>query len=298
MVLVAFLACSFASISGQVRLPKQQADELLLKSADPVYPAIAKIMKLQGIVTLDITVSEGGVVTAAELISGDLAFKVSAIDAAKKRRYKPYVVDGRPTPFITTVDFHFSQGIPDDKYEKDKKISQEFFPKEERCRDLIRQKQWSNAEADCREALDLANQFPYQRELEKSGSYQSLGMVLVGEKRYADAISLYRQSLNILRSRLTEHDAELGEVYAHIAIAYHLLGDFNNAFDAYRRAEKIYQAAYNNFGEEDPDEETQRTRQNYLKTWKNILNLHLKAAEDAGNATELDEVRKAIHNLP
>ena len=292
------LICGAGSVCAQVRLGTEDADRLLIEKVDPTYPAMAKIMKLQGAAKVELTVSETGNVTAAKLVSGDVVFKMAALEAAKKRKYRPYTSHGKPVSFVTTIEFQFSLGIPIDKYKLDHKISEQFFKEEHQCRDLIRTQRWKEAETSCRAAIALANQFPYERELEKSGAYELFGMTMVGQKRFREAIESYNHALDVIRTRLTEKDAEVGQLYGHIAIAYHLLGDLNKARESYRKAENIYQVADANIGQGNSDEEIERTKQGYMRTLKNLLKLHLTAAEDAGATAEVDELKALMKRLP
>src|ERR1700693_3379904 len=90
VILLIILGCGLESAYAQVRLAPEDADRLLLEKAEPIYPAMAKIMKLQDTVNVEITVSDTGSVTGAKLLRGDVVFKISALEAAKKRKYKPY----------------------------------------------------------------------------------------------------------------------------------------------------------------------------------------------------------------
>jgi TonB family protein len=285
------------SVCAQVSLAPEDAERLLAEKVDPTYPTIARMMKLQGSVKLEITVSAAGEVTAARMLTGDAALKTAALDAAKKRRYKPYVLGGAAVPFTTNIEIRFSLGIPQEQYELDRRIGEQFFKEESLCRELVRKKQWSEAEVSCRRTISLARQFPYERELEKFGAYELFGMALVGLKRYRDAIESYNHALDAVRTKLTEQDAELGRLYGDIAIAYHFLNDLDRAREFYRLAEKTYRLAHANIGKGDVDEEIERMKQGYLKSLKNLLKLHLQAAEEAGDSAEAEKIRASIQEL-
>lgn len=289
--LVVFLALSFGTVQAQVRLSPAEANKLLLEKVEPDYPAIAKLLNLQETVQVEITVSATGAVTATKWLKGNNAFKVTALDAAKKRKYKPYVVGGKPTPFITTIAFPFSLGIPADEYERDKRIGAQFFPQDAKCRSLVKAQNWQEAEPACKATVALAEQFPRERELEKMGAYQMYGHVLMGQKRFQDALTYYGRAYDAVQSKLTEKDAELAHLYGDMAIAYHALRDLDKAIALYRQAEKVYQAAYANIGDD-------QMRLSYVRALKKLLELHLTAAEDAGATAEAEEVKKLAKSLP
>jgi tetratricopeptide (TPR) repeat protein len=79
--------------------------------------------------------------------------------------------------------------------------------------------------------------------MEKIGANESLGHVLVRQKRYSEAIEQYKRALNAAGSTLTEKDAELGRLYGDLAIAHHLMRDLDKARELYKKAEKILQLA-------------------------------------------------------
>ncbi len=83
-----------------------------------------------------------------------------------------------------------------------------------------------------------------------------------------------------------------------IAITHHLMRDLGKARELYRRAERIYQIAHAEMGGGDPDEESEKLRQNYMKSLKRLLEYHLIAAQDAGATSEVEEIRKLIKSLP
>lgn len=280
----------------QVRLKPEEAEKLIIEKTEPTYPEFAKMLKLQERVKVEIMVSKTGQVTSSKLLSSNTIFKEAALDAAKKRKYIPHTVAGKAVPFVTTVEFFFSLGIPEDEYERDKKISQEFFKEEDKCRDLLRGQSWKEAETTCKAAVRLADQFTNGRELEKSSAYQHLGHALMGQKRYQEALDHYFQALDFVRTTRTEKDADLGRLHGDIAIAYHLLGNLDKARESYSRAEKILQLAYQSM--DDVADEMKTVKQGYMKSLKALLEYHLIAAEQAGAMTEMDDIKKLMKSLP
>lgn len=296
--LILFLAFGIEQAYSQIRLSTEDSEKLVIERPEAIYPAFAKVLKLEQVVTVEITVSETGTVTSSKLINGNPVFRQAALEAAKKRKYKPYLVTGKPTPFITTVELFFSLGSTKDEYEYDLKISQPFFEEYEKCRQLIRSRKWKEAESACKRTVQLADQFKRGRELERSGAYEYVGLVMLGQKRHQEAIEYFNRAIDIVTPKLDETDAELGQLFGELAIAYHGLGDLNKARELYRKAEKIYQAAYAKFAGDDLDEEVVKMRQGYIKALKTLFEFHLSAAEDAGAASEVEEIKKQMNSLP
>jgi TonB family protein len=298
LLFVAFVIFGSGQANSQIRLSPQNAEKLIIEKPEPIYPAFAKVLKLEQVVTVEITVSETGIVTSSKLFNGNPLFRQAALEAAKKRKYKPYLVAGKPTPFITTVELFFTLGSTKDEYEYDLKISQPFFEEYEKCSRLIRSQKWIEAENICKRTVQLADQFKRGRELERSGAYEYVGLVMLGQKRHQEAIEYFNRAIEIVTPKLDETDAELGQLFGELAIAYYGLGDLNKARELYRRAEKIYQAAYDKFAGDDVDEEVVKMRQGYIKALKKLYEFHLIAAEDAGATSEVEEIKKQMNSLP
>jgi TonB family protein len=66
----------------------------LVRRIPPVYPAQARLLRLEGAVILTATVMEDGTVRDVNIVEGAPMFAQSAVDAVKHWRYKPYVLDG------------------------------------------------------------------------------------------------------------------------------------------------------------------------------------------------------------
>ncbi|HJR05719.1 MAG TPA: tetratricopeptide repeat protein [Pyrinomonadaceae bacterium] len=130
------------------------------------------------------------------------------------------------------------------------------------------------------------------------GAYEHVGESLAGQKRYADAISYYSRALEVSRPRLNDANAEVGQLYGRIALAYHMMRDLDKAREFYRKATRTYQTAYSNIKEEEVVEEGLAMKRGYLKILKSILEFHLIAAEQAGATAEAEEIKKQIASLP
>jgi outer membrane biosynthesis protein TonB len=73
----------------------------------PEYPALAKMSHLEGKVLVEAVVGKSGQVIRAEAISGHHLLRGAAVREVYDRRYKPYILNDRPTDVATivTVDF-------------------------------------------------------------------------------------------------------------------------------------------------------------------------------------------------
>jgi protein TonB len=90
-----------------VRLSSAVASTRLRLAPPPEYPPLAKQARIQGIVTLEVRLSEKGEVTSVRQLTGHPLLAPAAIDAVRRWRYRPYLVKGQPVEVVTTVSVTF-----------------------------------------------------------------------------------------------------------------------------------------------------------------------------------------------
>src|SRR5687767_3080144 len=130
---------------AQTHLSAEEADKLLIENPTPRYPPIAEKSKIQGTVKLNVAVSKTGSVASVRTISGHTFLVGPAVEAVRKRRYRPYEINGKPTDFTTVVEVRFSAGVSDDEYERELETAGQFFDEEEKCRALLEEQKYSEA---------------------------------------------------------------------------------------------------------------------------------------------------------
>lgn len=89
---VATASCKAAALALLVALaiPARASDDRAVKQrVPPVYPELAKRMKITGEVTVEATVDPEGKVTDARAISGSKTLSPAAEDAVRKWRFVP-----------------------------------------------------------------------------------------------------------------------------------------------------------------------------------------------------------------
>jgi protein TonB len=95
--------------SAPVRIGGQITAPALLHRVEPIYPDVAAMAHLTGLVILEATVNTRGSVDSVKLLrSRHGLLDKAAEDALMQWRYSPLVLNGMPTPFILTVTFNFS----------------------------------------------------------------------------------------------------------------------------------------------------------------------------------------------
>lgn len=85
-----------------IKIPK------LLKKVDPVYPEEARKALVQGVVVLRVRVNEEGLVKQILVMKSESGLlNQPAIDAVKKWKYEPLLIEGKPTPVVFNVTVAF-----------------------------------------------------------------------------------------------------------------------------------------------------------------------------------------------
>ena len=80
----------------------------LIHQVNPVYPALARQTRIQGVVVMEAVISKDGSVDRLRVISGHPFLSQAAIDAVKQWRYRPTMLNGEPVDVITTITVTFT----------------------------------------------------------------------------------------------------------------------------------------------------------------------------------------------
>jgi TonB family protein len=90
-----------------------ESDSLLKRAThctSPKMPDMARSLRLEGYVSVDILVNDTGKVSCVRLANGHPMFASSAINAAKQWTFQPMKQDGKAVWFYGHLRFHFSTG--------------------------------------------------------------------------------------------------------------------------------------------------------------------------------------------
>ena len=74
----------------------------------PSYPAVAKTMRMTGVVKVEVLVNEDGSIAEVQNASGPSMLQRAATDAIKKWKFKPFTRDGQPVKATGFVSFNFN----------------------------------------------------------------------------------------------------------------------------------------------------------------------------------------------
>lgn len=78
------------------------------QKSNPVYPIVAKNMRMTGVVKVELVIDENGQVAQVQNTSGPPMLQRAATDAVKKWKFKPFTRDGQAIKATGFVNFNFS----------------------------------------------------------------------------------------------------------------------------------------------------------------------------------------------
>ncbi|HEU0177835.1 MAG TPA: energy transducer TonB [Blastocatellia bacterium] len=96
------------STSALEQVPESALLSRAINKVKPTYPPTAKKMNATGTVEVEITVSDAGLVVEATAISGHLALRNAAVEAARKWVFEPMSLNGAPVRVKSVLTFVFA----------------------------------------------------------------------------------------------------------------------------------------------------------------------------------------------
>ena len=88
-------------VEGDMKPPK------LIKEVRPVYPEVARLAEVQGVVILSVKADEKGQVVDVIVLRSIPLLDQAAIDAVRQWVYEPTIIDGKAAPIVFTVTVRF-----------------------------------------------------------------------------------------------------------------------------------------------------------------------------------------------
>ncbi len=96
-----------AARSDTIREVGSLIDRATLKVA-PTYPPTAKTAHVSGVVTVHVVVDENGSVAAVQSTDGPQLLRQAAVEAARRWRFHPVIIDGQPARVLGFINFNFT----------------------------------------------------------------------------------------------------------------------------------------------------------------------------------------------
>jgi protein TonB len=89
-------------VGGKIRPPQKIA------GAAPIYPLVAQQARLEGVVVLEAMIDEHGAVERLRVVRSAPLFDQAALDAVRRWRYTPTLLNSVPVPVLMTVTVQFT----------------------------------------------------------------------------------------------------------------------------------------------------------------------------------------------
>jgi len=281
--------------SGMVVVQSDKAEENLINSTSPVYPALAKQAQVQGIVRLRAVISKTGTVVSVTYLSGPAMLVQAAIDAVKQWKYKPFVVEGQPADVVAEIEVPFFLGVSDAEMKVYRERHREFKVHEDECRALLEADKYGEAEVSCLPLLALAAKLPKAQYVDQIAANDLYGEALLFQKKFPEALGYLKRALEIGESSYGSENPELAYLYHHAAWGYQGVGDMKKARSCYEKAETTLRKARDHaIGDEFKNLYAKRL-QAVLADYINLLRQI--GQQDAADKAQLraDAIAKEIH---
>lgn len=97
-----------AAAPQRIRVGGNVQKAMQLSAPSPVYPPLAKQARISGVVKLNAIISKEGLIEQLTAVSGHPLLIPSALEAVKRWRYKPTLLNGEPVEVITQIDVNFT----------------------------------------------------------------------------------------------------------------------------------------------------------------------------------------------
>jgi len=94
----------------KLRISSGVAAGMLVYQLKPQYPELAMQARIQGTVVLQAVIGKDGTVRDLRLISGHPMLAPAAIEAVKRWRYRPYLLNNEPVEVDTQINVNFTLG--------------------------------------------------------------------------------------------------------------------------------------------------------------------------------------------
>jgi protein TonB len=82
-------------------------DGHLMAPIRPIYPAIARVSRTEGIVVIQAIISKSGRIESAHVVSGNPMLQSAALEAVREARYHPFLLNDEPTEVEATISINF-----------------------------------------------------------------------------------------------------------------------------------------------------------------------------------------------
>ncbi len=94
--------------TAPIRLHSGMAAPRKVHDVMPIYPAMARTARVQGVVILEAVIDVSGRVESARVLRSIALLDVAALEAVRQWRFDPARLNGQPVPVVMTVTVNFA----------------------------------------------------------------------------------------------------------------------------------------------------------------------------------------------
>ena len=105
--LLVLAACIPAKAEDPMKVSRAEAMSAATSKPSPPYPIIAKQLKVEGEVQVQIVIGEEGKVEGATAVTGNPILTKAALDTVKDWKFTPFKSDGKNVKAQTVLSFMF-----------------------------------------------------------------------------------------------------------------------------------------------------------------------------------------------
>ena len=106
-IVVWISAASLRSQDAVRRLTHDEAIKAAVTKPQPDYPPVARQLRIQGRIEVELSIDPTGAVTEAKILSGNPALTGTAINTLKRWRFEPVLSDGKAVRAVAVMSFTF-----------------------------------------------------------------------------------------------------------------------------------------------------------------------------------------------
>jgi len=107
IALAALLGAVASAQDEPKKITRAEALGALVTRVQPDYPPVAKQLRIQGTVELQLLVAETGEVSKVDIVSGNPMLTGPSAQAVKRWKFKPFVENGKPIRVLAPVTIDF-----------------------------------------------------------------------------------------------------------------------------------------------------------------------------------------------
>jgi TonB family protein len=96
-----------ALTAAEVRVSAADALKAAVKKSQPEYSPMAKQMRVQGDVEVEVKITDAGSVDEVKAVSGNPLLTQPVVRSVKDWKFTPFLQEGKPAPAVTTLRFSF-----------------------------------------------------------------------------------------------------------------------------------------------------------------------------------------------